>query len=343
MHVETVNPMNYPEWDALLLRNPDYSFFHTSTWARVLSKSYRYKPCYFIIKRDNGLSSLIPFFEVNSLLTGKRGVSLPFTDFCKPIFSKEENIDKIMEWIIDYGKQRGWRYFEIRDGYNLLHNEVPSSYYYEHCLALNQDEQLIHSKLKSNVKRNIKKALNEGVTVEFHSDLEAMRDFYRLNCMTRKNHNLPPQPYKFFKIIMDEIISKGRGVVVLAHHRETVIAGAVYFHFGDKVIYKYGASDRRYQSLRANNLIMWEAIKWFSQKGFKNLSFGRTNPENKGLMQFKNSWGGDVNEIYYFKYCLKKQLFVRNGNTFTPGKKIFAHMPMSLSKMIGRVSYRHIG
>lgn len=343
MCIETVNPINYPEWDELLLKNPDYSFFHSSTWARVLCKSYRYTPCYFIVKKDYDLSILIPFMEVNSLLTGKRGVSLPFTDLCKPILTEEDNKDKIIECIIEYGNKRGWKYFEIRDGYNLFNNELPASFYYEHCLTFNKDEQINHSQLKSNVKRNVKKALKEGVAVGFHNDLEAIREFYRLNCITRKYHNLPPQPYKFFKNVFDEIIIKGRGIVVLANYREVIIAGAVYFHFGDKAIYKYGASDRKYQSLRANNLVMWEAIKWYSQKGYKYLSFGRTNPENKGLMQFKSGWGGDVNKIYYYKYNLQNRHFVTDNNTFTLGKKIFRYMPISLSKMIGRLSYRHIG
>ena len=343
MHIEIVNPITYPEWDELLLKNPDYSFFHSSAWASVLCKSYRYNPCYFIIRKDNSIASLIPFMEVNSLLTGKRGVSLPFTDFCKPLLIEKDNLDKIVEWIIEYGKKRGWKYFEIRDGYNLLNNENPFSFYYEHYLALNEDEHQIYSQLKSNVKRNVKRAIKEGITIEFHNTLEAIREFYRLNCITRKYHNLPPQPYNFFNTIFDEIISKEKGIVLLANYKNKKIAGAVYFHFGDKVIYKYGASDRKYQSLRANNLVMWEAIKWYSIKGYRCFSFGRTSPENKGLLQFKSGWGGDINKIYYFKYNIENQHFINNTNTFNPGNNIFAYLPISLLKIIGRLLYRHIG
>ena len=50
------------------------------------------------------------------------------------------------------------------------------------------------------------------------------------------------------------MISIENGFVALASYSNRVVAGAVFFHFGSKAIYKYGASDRNYQHLRANNL-----------------------------------------------------------------------------------------
>jgi len=66
---------------------------------------------------------------------------------------------------------------------------------------------------------------------------------------------------------------------------------------------KYGASEKAYHHLRPNNLIMWEAIKWCAQNGFKTFSLGRTEPENEGLLQFKQGWGTTekiIKEIGYF-------------------------------------------
>ena len=45
---------------------------------------------------------------------------------------------------------------------------------------------------------NIKKALKEGVEVQLHNSFESVKSFFKLNCMTRKRHGLPPQPFKFF-------------------------------------------------------------------------------------------------------------------------------------------------
>jgi len=74
--IEIINPIEYPDWDDLLLTSDQSIFFQTSAWARVLCESYNYTPLYFITKENDRLSSLIPVMEVKSFLTGKRGISL---------------------------------------------------------------------------------------------------------------------------------------------------------------------------------------------------------------------------------------------------------------------------
>ncbi len=378
MNISIINPIDYRDWDELLLPNQDYSFFHSSHWAKVLCESYGYKPLYFVdvftsnLKRstpptsnsldasnlkhsspqtsnDNNashkkLQACLPLMEVKSFLTGQRGVSLPFTDYCGPIVARDIHFMEVFEYLREYGKQAGWKFIEIRGGRSFPQDFPHSSYYYGHILNLSRNEDQIFSNFRSSTKRNIKKAMREGVEVNTDNSLESIKEFYRLNCMTRKDHGLPPQPYFFFKKIYDHIISKNQGFVVLASYKGMIIAGAVYFHFGKKAIYKYGASDRKYQYIRPNNLVMWKAIKWYSQNGYKNFCFGRTEPENKGLMQFKAGWGAEERIIRYYRYDLKKSVFV-NGDSHVSGlhNKVFNKMPIPLLKVAGALFYRHMG
>jgi hypothetical protein len=83
--LDRLNPLTIPDWDALVLNTPGTGFFHTSAWCRVLSESYGYKPVYFAEIEGDRFRTLVPMMEIDSFLTGKRGVSLPFTDYCDPI------------------------------------------------------------------------------------------------------------------------------------------------------------------------------------------------------------------------------------------------------------------
>ena len=85
MAVEIVNPIDHPNWDALVLAHPNCSFFHSSAWARVLQEAYGYKPLYFTVFDGDAISACLPVMEVSSFITGKRGVSLPFSDLCEPL------------------------------------------------------------------------------------------------------------------------------------------------------------------------------------------------------------------------------------------------------------------
>ena len=87
MDLARINPLDHPGWDDLLLTNRQSSFFHTTHWARVLRDSYGYTPVYFARIDDGKLETLIPVMDVRSPITGKRGVSIPFTDDSSPIVS----------------------------------------------------------------------------------------------------------------------------------------------------------------------------------------------------------------------------------------------------------------
>ncbi len=344
MSLQIINPITYPGWDDVLLSHADYSFFHSSAWASVLVESYGYTPKYFTIIDDHKLLALIPLMEVNSFLTGRRGVSLPFTDYCQPIVANGIPFQNLFEQVIENGKKCGWKSLELRSVSKLLPSTLPSLAYLGHVLDLSQNTGQILSNFRDSTKRNVQKAMKEGVEVKIDHSLESVNEFYRLNCMTRKEHGLPPQPIHFFKNIYDHVISKDLGMVVLASLDQENVAGAIYFHFGEKAVFKYGASDKKFQQLRANNLVMWKAIQWYSQNGCKSLCFGRTEPENQGLIQFKSGWGTTEQPIHYYQYDFKKGSFVRGSSKVTGfHNKIFKNMPIPISSKIGDLLYKHVG
>jgi hypothetical protein len=344
MPLQIIDPTQYDGWDDLILSHPDYSFFHSSAWARVLFESYQYRPRYFTVIDHGQLLALIPVMEVNSFLTGRRGVSLPFTDYCNSIVDGSIQFQDLFEHIMDYGKNCRWKSIELRDGNNLLPSSFPSITYLGHVLSLSKKEDQIFSSFRDTTKRNIRKAFKEGVEVGISTSLDSVKEFCRLNCLTRREHGLPPQPLHFFKNLHDHVISKDLGWVVLASFQGKPIAGAIYFHFGKKAVYKYGASNKRFQHLRANNLVMWEAIKRYSQDGFKSLCFGRTGPENQGLIQFKSGWGTKTRQINYYLYDLKKGNVVKTSSRVSGfHNKIFKRMPIALLNLVGTSLYKHTG
>ena len=381
----------------MLLRTPGASFFHSSAWARVLSESYGYTPLYFTVIENGKLRALVPVMEVNSILTGKRGVSLPFTDYCEPIINEAGEFDDLFNSVVEYGKKQRWKYIELRGGAKYLRSleprtsnlaPGPSSFsvqpsafspqpseapgpslepqtlnlepvpkiprascpapvfitYVRNTLDLTKGEGEVFGSLRGSVRRNIKRAKARRVDIKISNESEATKEFYRLHCITRKQHGLPPQPFHFFQKIHTNIILKGLGLVALAFHNDHCIAGALFFSFGDKAIFKYGASEKKYQNLRANNLVMWEGIKWFLNHGHKSLCFGRTQLENAGLRRFKNGWGTGENSLRYFKYDLGKMAFTAKQTRFSiVSTRLFHWMPLPILKLAGSVLYRHIG
>ena len=344
MQIQIINPLNYPEWDELLLTNKNYSFFHSSHWARVLSESYQYEPVYFTVVDNGNLSLAIPVMEIKSPLTGTRGVSLPFTDICEPILPKNCEENEVWNALTEYGEKAGWKYLEIRGGNGFGRAQQPSSCYHEHILDLSQKLEDIHSHFRDSNKRNIKKAQNEQVEISVGDSLESVKQFYRLHCMTRKKHGLPPQPYSFFKLLYEYIISKNHGTLLLARYHGKTIAGALSLHFGEKATFKYGASNVRFQHLRPNNLILWKTIEFYSKRGITSFHFGRTDLAHMGLRHFKKGWGAEERVINYYRYNLLKKNFTNISSPVDGWHTSFFHKtPIPILKMIGSILYKHIG
>jgi hypothetical protein len=343
--IKIIDPRKLKEWDSILLRTPEASFFHSTAWAKVLCESYHYQPLYITEWDGESLKALLALMDVDSFLTGRRGVSLPFTDYCDPIAPDNETFRDLLNEAVLYGKEKGWKHLEIRGGAVFLANGAPScTTAYGHTLGLSRgaDEQM--TRLRDSTRRNIKKAVKEGVTVSIRRDMEALRFFYNLNCMTRQEHGLPPQPFSFFEKIHEHILSHDKGCICLAEHGNQPVAASIFFHFGDKAIYKYGASDKNAKNLRANNLVMWEAICWYIEHGYKHFCFGRTEKDNDGLRQFKNGWGTQENKISYFKYDLLRNQFVTNaGYIASRYKKVFQRIPVPALRVMGKLLYRHMG
>jgi hypothetical protein len=340
--IQRINPIGQADWNALIASQPKHSFFHTAEWAEVLADTYGYTPVYFAAGETDGVRSILPLMEVDSWLTGRRGIGLPFTDVCQPLCQDAATFQKLFQSAVEFGKSRNWKYIECRGGRELFGKVPASLLFYGHGLDLTAGEDGLFSRLESSVRRAIRKAEKAGVTVEILKSLAAVRIFYSLQCQTRKKHGLPPQPFSFFLNIHRHILSQDMGMVVLARHHGRPIAASVYVNLGDRVIYKYGASDEAFQDLRGSNLVMWAAIKEYVRRGAKHLDLGRTSIGNEGLRKFKLGWGAEEHKIEYVKFDMRKNEFVTDVDE-TSGwhTRIFRRMPGFLSRAAGAVLYKH--
>jgi hypothetical protein len=280
--------------------------------------------------------------EVDSWLTGRRGIALPFADVCEPVCADAGSFRRLWREATEYGKARCWKYLECR-GKTFLGGAPSSTAFYGHRLNLAGDIDAQFARITSATRRAIRKAEKCGVSVEFSRELDAVRHFYTLHCRTRRKHGQPPQPFRFFENIWRHILAQNQGFVVLARHRDTPVAAAVFFHWGRKAIYKFGASNEAFQDVRANNLIFWEAIKWYKRHGFEELHFGRTSLANEGLRRFKLAWGADEHTIEYVKYDLRAGAFVTDRDESEGWHTgVFRLLPGFCGRLVGAALYKHV-
>ncbi len=340
VNIRTFDPAVDQGWDALSSSHPNGSVFHSIGWARALCASYGHTPHFLAAMKGNRPGALLPIFEVNTLLKGRRGISLPFSDEGGLLCFDGNDGSEVLECALELGRQRRWKYLEVRGKIQSRLDAPAWDRFVGHEIPLTGGEGAIFSRFENSVRRAIRKAEKSNVTVRVLKTPEAMKTYHALHCETRRKHGVPPQAFPFFNNILEHVIKPGGGFLVVAEHESKVVAAGVFLHYGRNGIYKFGASATSGLHLRGNDLVMWEAIKTCRSLGCEVFSMGRTATENWGLRRFKCGFGAEERPIIYHRYDLRREMFVaRSGKQNGRINTFLSLMPMPLFRLIGKVFY----
>ena len=84
--------------------------------------------------------------------------------------------------------------------------------------------------------------------------------------------------------------------LLTAKYKNQIITAWILFTWKDFLYYPYGASTDKYKEVMANNLMMWEAIRFGKKLGLTTFDlWGRE--EGKGFTRFKEGYNPQVVEL----------------------------------------------
>jgi CelD/BcsL family acetyltransferase involved in cellulose biosynthesis len=339
-----IDPIGDPEWLALLEDSPSAEVFHHPAWLDLLRSQYRYAVGACCVRDGGGrVEAGIPIARIESRLTGRRLVSLPFSDVCSPALRRDA--DPAALNALGAAMAAECR----RTGLGLaVHASIPDApeafvqrRFVRHILPLAHDPTELERHYSKSVRRNVRTARRESLRLERRTDASALDAFYRLHLKTRRRLGVPTQPRRFIRRF-EQLFAAGLGFVATVFDGPRPIAAAVFLTYDGTLTYKYGASDARALAKRPNNLLFSEAIRWACEAGFRTADFGRTDIDNEGLRAFKRSWGTEeVDQFYTYLHHLEPPQERGTGDRLV-GAAI-RHSPAAVGRLAGEALYRHFG
>lgn len=345
MTVFQIDPIQDPRWAEFLHRHPRASVFHTPRWLGALWRTYGYEPVVLTTSApDQKLSSGLVFCHVNSRLTGRRLVSVPFSDHCEPLVDDQEELEYLLASVARDLEKGRWKYIELRP---LNFPEDTSvafqkdKVFHFHVLDLRPtEEQLVRSFQKDSTQRKIRRAEREGLTYEEGRTEALLEKFYTLLLTTRRRHQLPPPPRDWFRNL---IACLGDQLKIRVASREAQpVASILTLRFKDTLVYKYGCSDARFHNLGGIHLLLWRAIQEAKNDGLHQFDLGRSDVDNEGLATFKDRWGAARSTLTYWRYPGRPAQNANGAWKQGIAKQIFAYMPDRLLTAAGKLLYKHI-
>jgi len=347
--VQVIDPRVSPVWDEFVAQQAEGSVFHSTAWARVLLETYHYQPRYYVLTDASGdILAGVPLLLVNSRLTGRRLVGLPFSDMCPPLVRDGCDPSPLVEAILQDAESDHLSYVEMRGSSPLLlHNGgfQEASCFTRHVIPLDKSLEELEVGFHSSARRGMKKAVREGVSVHSATGPEDMRRFYRLYVTTRRKHGVVPAPYRFFEKIQAHLLAAGSGCLLLAERQDRLIAADLLLWHGKRLFYKFNVSDPQFLEQRPNNLLMWEAIRLGKELGCSTFDLGRSEADNEGLHRFKSLWASEASPLPYYYYPTVRGFATEDGRGIKRLLMAAAvrFLPRPLLPRAGALLYRHLG
>jgi hypothetical protein len=347
--VYRIDPLRDARWPAFVDRHPRSSVFHTRPWLESLHRTYGFQPVVYTTSPPGAeLENGMAFSRVTSWITGRRLISLPFSDHCEPLVDGAADLPSLANALAEAIRTERLRYIEVRARLPLdsaTESCLSTRTYCFHELDLRPDLDSLFAKFhKSSTQRKILRAEREGLGYECGRSQALLNAFWDLLLITRRRHGLPPQPRAWFQNLID-CFGDALQIRVAFQARQPAAAILTIRH-KYSLVYKYVCSDTHLNHLGGTQLLFWRSIQEARGEGLLAFDLGRSDSDNPGLITFKDRLGATRSTLTYSRFSPSPD----SGAFGTAGagwagriaSRLAPRLPDRLLRLAGSVLYKHI-
>lgn len=332
----------YTKWDEYIKKCPEGVFHQSIGWKNVIEKNLNLRPFYSAaLTESDEISGVLPLILMRDVVGRKYLVSLPYSTYAG--VCAEDNIIKtdLLRRAKEIAVENGVQYLELRQlaghGFDLPTRED----FVVMVSKLSGDEEIEWENLHKRRRNDIRKAYNEGLTVDF--DKSYLDEFYTVLSIKQRDLGTPNYPKQFLRTALDEFGSAANVIVV--KYRGRVIGGSLFIGFGNSLSPCWFASLSKYNNLCPNDILIWEIIKYACRNGIAYLDHGRSTV-NSGTHMFKKKWGAETVQLHY-QYIFNKGkkipiVSANEDNKYQAAINIWKKLPLAVAERLGSKLIRYL-
>jgi lipid II:glycine glycyltransferase (peptidoglycan interpeptide bridge formation enzyme) len=135
-------------------------------------------------------------------------------------------------------------------------------------IDLRRSPEDLLAQMRPTRRRNIRRAHRGEVTVRWGGadDLPA---YHRTIQATAERQRFAPYPARYYEQMWRSFSPGGHAMLLVAEHRERVVASLMLIGFGDTVLFKMGGWTGEHREARVNELLHWKAMLFARSRGFR--------------------------------------------------------------------------
>jgi hypothetical protein len=336
------------QWDRYARMHAGATVYHLAAWRRIFGEALGYRSRLLMARDAAGaMCGMLPLYLVPGLFD-RRLVAVPFRDRGGPVFDTPDALVAMLERAGELAREeRAGLLLKALDP--LPH--IPAS------ADLSRHDRWVRSRLRldgmtrdalwerlGDKNRNmVRQARHHGLVCARVSPQEgAAERWYSLHAQTQHRLGVPSFPRRFFSLMFQTLApSDGLEMLEVRGPAGPCAATLLLFH-RDTCIYGYSASSDDGRRLRANDLMLFEALALAAERRLAWFDLGSDSPSQESLLFFKRKWGAEQHPIPVYA---SRGVGVpdSSASTYAFARAVFRTMPQAVSTWIGSRVVRHFG
>lgn len=337
MSLELVNAENRVEWDDFVTSHPEANFLQSWDFYEFY-KSRGNQVVRRLAKEDGQIVGAYAGVVENA----KRGRYLAIAGGPILDWDKRNVVDAIFQDMASEGRKHQCVFVRVRPqkelspaGLQLMQElglrKAPMylSVEFAGILNLEHTEDEIMKNMRQRLRRALRKAEQNHITIEKSTDPADIHEFYQIELQTAGRHRFVAFSEDFLTKQFAAFAKHGEAVLYTAKYEGEILAQNFMIFYGNEASYHYGVSSELGTKYSGAPLLHMEAMRDARERGIKRYNFWGIVEEDDihhrfyGVSRFKRGFG--VEEYKYIPahdLVLKKVPYLLNLGVETLRKKI---------------------
>ncbi len=319
------------------LQNWGYDGFHLrAEWANIFESSLNHRPHFLWATIDNHIVGVLPLMFVAGPIFGRFLASQPYLN-TGGVLAESNTIAKTL---ID-------RAVDLADELDVKHLELRHEHYHEHPrmnasatekvhmrLALPETAEQLWDSLKSKVRSQIRKPLNNPELTHEFGRHDALNTFHDIFCRNMRDLGTPPFPKSLFREMLDQFGDAAE--ICTVRFNGTPVSSGFLLHGPGTTLIPSASALREFNRTSCNMLMYWHVLERAIERGQTRFDFGRSSVD-AGTHKFKKQWGSEEFPAVWQYYSRKGNVTDARPNSGKYDRMIatWQKLPVWLTKIIG--------
>jgi hypothetical protein len=198
------------------------------------------------------------------------------------------------------------------------------------------------SKFRNNLKRNLRKAKDAGVTIDESASESMLKSWY--SCYEKRMEELGGMilTYNYFAAMRQHLMPKGNFHLFSAVRGDQYLGGIVVVNNNYCADYYLSIFDRESDETQASTTLFHHALGWAKQQGISYFNLQASPTSQTALYEFKKSWGATGGSHQYLVKILGNRDMLLGASAEQVRREYRFHYLVPFEALAGKSEVRTI-